>query len=51
MSRLYGQGAQGFATNTTFSEAAFQTYSEPRTRLAFLFVGHEIGHYKKRHIM
>ena len=44
VSRLYGQGAQGFATNTTFSEAAFQTYSEPQTRLAFLFVGHEIGH-------
>ncbi len=44
VSRLYGQGAQGYPTNTIFSEAAFQTYSEPRTRLAFLFVGHEVAH-------
>ena len=44
VSRLYGPGAQGYPTNTIFSEAAFQTYNEPRTRLAFLFVGHETAH-------
>ena len=43
-SRLYGEGAQGYPTNIIFSESAFQTYNEPQTRLAFLFVGHEVAH-------